>query len=880
MTLGTDHDAGVTAASAGPGGWRAADVLLADGSTVHMRQITPDDADRVVAMHARFSDRTRYLRYFSPYPRIPPRDLAHFVNVDHDDREALVAVVGDDLIAVGRYDRLGPDSRDAEVAFVVEDAYQGRGVGSILLEHLAAVAAQAGVTRFVAEVLPQNGTMLRVFGDAGYQVSREYADGVVHLTFPIAPTARSVEVARSRDQHNQAASVARLLAPRVVTVYGVRRDGTGVGAALLRHITDGGFTGTVRVVHPEATAADAGPVDMAVVAVPADRVAAVVDDAGASGTHAMVVVSSGFAELDQAGALAQAELVAAARAVGMRLVGPNALGVVNTDPAVSLNASLAPQLPRRGRVGLFCQSGALGIAVLAEAHTRELGLSTFVSAGNRADVSGNDLLQFWRTDPGTDVVLLYLETFGNPRTFARIAREVGRDKPIVVVATGSAGLGGAFGAVALDADATAALFARSGIVRVATISELFDVGEVFARQPLPTGRRVRVLGNSPALVSLATGTCARAGLSVVLPGRSVPVPVGVEALAAEIRAASAGDEADAVLVVIAPALPEADLPVAGTAHAGGDGGLDPGQAVAAYLGAVAAVGRDTDTPVVVTMVGAGAITTPNRVPDLPVFATVEEAVRALAHVVRYAMWRREPTGTLPDLSTVDLEAARGIAAAEGPVDGLLAAYGVSVLPALPASDSRSARAGAERLGYPVALKAAAAHLRHRLDLGAVRLNLADARAVSRAYGQVAAQFGPDVLVQAMAPPGVACVVELVDDPVFGPIVGFGLGGVASDLLGDRAWRTAPLTDIDAAALVRAPRAAALLGGYRGAAPADVAALADLLIRVGQLADEIPQVKRLVLNPVLAHPEGISVLHASVTYGEAAPRPDTGPRRLP
>jgi GNAT superfamily N-acetyltransferase/predicted CoA-binding protein len=343
------------------------DVLLSDGSTVHVRPITPDDADRVVALHSRFSARTRYLRYFSPYPRIPPRDLARFVNVDHRDREALVVAVGADLIAVGRYERLAADAPEAEVAFVVEDSYQGRGVGSMLIEHLASAAREAGLETFVAEVLPENSTMLRVFGDAGFQVSREYADGVVHLTFPIAPTTRSMSVQHRREQTTEAASIARLLAPRSVAVYGAGRAGRGVGATLLRNVRAAGFTGEVYPIHPAASivdgvparrsAADApAPIDLALVAVPADSVAAVVADAGRARAHALVVVSAGFADSGPGhyrepapGARAQHELVAQARANGMRVVGPNCLGVVNTDPAVRLNASLAPGLPERGR---------------------------------------------------------------------------------------------------------------------------------------------------------------------------------------------------------------------------------------------------------------------------------------------------------------------------------------------------------------------------------------------------------------------------------------------------------------------------------------------------------------------------------------------------
>ncbi|GIJ11276.1 GNAT family N-acetyltransferase [Micromonospora andamanensis] len=847
---------------------QAVDVLLSDGSTVQLRPIDPSDAPEIVAMHARFSERTRYLRYFSPYPRIPERDLHRFVNVDHRDREAFVVLAGDRIVAVGRYERLGPQSPDAEVAFVVEDAYQGRGIGSVLMEHLADAARRAGIVNFVAEVLPANGQMLRVFADFGYQIQRQFADGVVHLSFPIAPTEATLEVQRGREHRTEARSIARLLAPRGVAVYGASATGQGVGAAVLGHLRDGGFTGSVVPVHPSAarvaglpaypSAAEAGlPVDLAVVAVPPEAAATVVADAAAAGVHGLVVISAGFAEAGVEGAAAQRALVRAAHAAGMRVIGPNCLGVANTDPAVRLNATLAPRLPVPGRVGIFSQSGAFGVALLAEADRRGLGLSSFVSAGNRADVSGNDLLQYWQDDPGTDVIMLYLETFGNPRKFARLARRIGRDKPVVALASPARppGVGDATGP---DATAVSALFAQSGVIRVDTVGELLDVGVLLANQPLPAGNRVGVVGNSSALTGLAATACAAQGLAVA---DGYPRDVGPRASAAEFAEALAGaaadDSVDALVALFAPPLPgqftgtEADLTAALPAALSGGK-----PAVATFL-----VGR-----------------APAGMPSYP---SAEEAVRALARVTAYAQWLRRPTGSLAELSDVDPEAAQAaLRADDTDAEALLAAYGIDVVESVPAASVDEAVAAATRLGYPVALKAAAPGLRHRLDLGAVRLDLPDAAAVRRACSELAAAFGAEVLVQPMVPPGVACVVELVEDPAFGPVVGFGLGGVATELLGDRAWRAVPLTDRDAAELVDAPRAAPLLRGHRGAAPVDRAALADLLLRVGRLADDQPRVRALTLNPVLARPDGLSVLHAHVRIGSAAaPRPDTGPRRL-
>jgi acyl-CoA synthetase (NDP forming)/GNAT superfamily N-acetyltransferase len=843
---------------------KSADVLLSDGSAAHLRQIRPEDAPAIVEFHSRMSERTRYLRYFSPYPRIPERDLERFVNVDHHDREAFVVVSGPQISAVGRYERLGHDSPEAEVAFVVEDAHQGRGIGSVLLEHLAQAARENGIKRFVAEVLPQNGGMLRVFSDFGYLIQRRYADGVVHLEFPIEPTEKSREVQESREQRTEARSIARLLAPRAVAVYGASASGQGIGAAMLGHLRDGGFTGTIVPVHRRASrvaglpayrsAVEAGvAVDLALIAVPPEAVADAVEDAALSGAGGLVVVSAGFAEAGADGAATQRTLVERAHEAGLRVVGPNSMGIANTQDSVRLNATLAPMLPAAGRVGFFSQSGALGVALLAEADRRGLGLSSFVSAGNRADVSGNDLLQYWQDDPGTDVVLLYLETFGNPRKFARLARRMSRVKPVVAVASATRPPGLAGDLPGPDANAVTALFARSGVIRVDTVRELFDVGLLLAHQPLPGGRRVAVVGNSSALSQLAVSACRAAGLAVAegYP-HDISPQSGAHEFADALADAAVDSRADALVVVFAPPLP-GQLP-------------DEDADFAAALASVALAG---EKPTVATFLLGNL---PSRVPSYP---SVEEAVRALARVANYADWLRRPPGVLPVLPEVDPAAVD----LEGPPSALLAAYGIEVVPSTLATSVEAALAAAASLGYPVALKAAGGSLRHRIDLGAVRLALADEDDLRAAYADLSEKFGPDVLVQTMVAPGVACTVEVVEDQAFGPVVGFGLGGVASELLGDLAWRAAPLTDRAAEALVDEPRAAPLLHGYRGSAPVDRAALIDLLLRVGRLADDHPRLRSLMLNPVLARPDGISVLHAATELGPPLSRPDTGPRQL-
>ncbi|SFL09958.1 bifunctional GNAT family N-acetyltransferase/acetate--CoA ligase family protein [Geodermatophilus ruber] len=887
----------VTEPPAPPAHWEA-DIIAADGGTVHLRPIRPGDAEDLVGLMDRSSDQTRYYRFFGPMKRLSERDLHRFTHVDHDARVAFVLVLGDQIIGVGRYDRY-PGTDDAEVAFLIEDAHQGRGLGSVLLEHLAAAARERGIQRFVAEVLAQNNRMVRVFLDAGYTPERSYEDGVVHLTFPIAPTETALAVVYEREQRSESRSIARLLTPSSVAVVGASNDEGKIGHAVLRHLLDYGFRGPLYPVNPGTRHVRGVPayadieaipddVDLAVLAVPADEIADVVEACRRKRVRGLVVISGGFGESGPAGRRAERQLVAAARASGMRVVGPNCLGIVSTDPAVRLNASLAPKIPGRGRVGFFAQSGALGVALLEQARSRNIGLSSFVSAGNRADVSGNDLLQYWATDPGTEVVLLHLESFGNPRKFARLARRVGRTKPVVAVKSGrhvrmTEGLAGT--SVAVPEESVAALFASAGVIRVDTLPQLFDVATLLAHQPLPAGDRVAVVGNSTAMGVLVTDAVLEEGLQLA---HEAPVDIGAGGSAEEFRAALQeavdDDGVDAVVAVFLPPVTR------GSAEFG-----------RALLDVAGGAGK----PVVATFLSTEGIPPELAVPgedgtpargSVPSFSTPERAVIALARVARYARWRRRPVGQQPELPDIDEQAARSVvlgALAEAPQGrgltddetiALLAAYGVPLLDTRTVTDAEAAVAAAEQIGYPVVLKSTAPWLRHRSDLGGVRLDLLDADAVRSAFAAIPS--GDPVIVQEMAAPGVATVVEVVDDPSFGALVSFGLGGVATDLLGDRAYRTLPLTDLDAAELVRAPRAWPLLNGYRGSEPVDVAALEELLLRVARLADDLPEVLQLALEPVIvgpAHPwhggRSLVVAGATVRVGPPTARVEPGPRRM-
>ncbi|SDU74388.1 bifunctional acetate--CoA ligase family protein/GNAT family N-acetyltransferase [Jiangella alkaliphila] len=873
-----------------PAHWEA-DVVLSDGATAHLRPMTPADDERLVEFYARVSDRSKYYRFFAPYPTLSSRDVERFTHVDHRDRVALILMVGDDMIAVGRYERLS--ATDAEVSFLVEDGHQGRGVGSVLLEHLAQAARERGVRRFVADILPANHKMISVFADAGYTVDNSYEDGVAHVEFEIAPTGSSLEVMAAREHRAEARSIERLLTPRSVAVIGASRWREKIGQTLVRNLVLGGFTGPVYAVNREAAAVTGlpayksvrdvpGEIDLALVAVPADAVADVVLDCAAKGVRGLVVVSSGFAETGEpVGRSRQAELVRLARAHGMRIVGPNCLGIVNTDPAYSLNASLATTLPPAGKVGLFAQSGALGSAILGDGAARGLGISTFVSAGNRADVSGNDLLQYWRDDAATEVVLLYLESLGNPRKFSRLSRAVAEIKPVVAVKSGRSTQGVPLGhtvrRIEAPADALDAMFRQSGVVLVDTIPEMFDVAQVLAFQPLPTGRTVAVMGNSGALCLLAADAAVSAGLDVY----GDPVGFGAGATADDYRKALRAfvDEpaVSSVLVVYAPAVD-------------GPGGGD----VATALAEVAA---SAGKPVVTTFQGQRGVRGPAGVPSYP---SPEEAARALGHATEYAEWRRRSHGKVPRLDGCDAAAARKLARAvlsapgTDPAEGaeleparlreLLAAYGVDLPPMVPAPTLEAALTALGELGGEVVLKATSPRLRHRPDLGAVWRNIDTEEEMRDAWATMARTLTDPAeagfVVQPMAPGGVPVSIRAWADPMFGPVISFGVSGVASDLLGDRSYRIPPLTDRDAAEMVREVKAAALLMGYHGGIMADLGAVEDLVHRMSRLVDEVPEVGSVELDPVLAGESGLTVVNGSARVAAPAGRQDWYTRRLP
>ncbi|WHM30361.1 GNAT family N-acetyltransferase [Streptomyces sp. BPPL-273] len=967
-----------------PAHWEA-DVVLRDGGTARVRPITVDDAERLVSFYEQVSDESKYYRFFAPYPRLSAKDVHRFTHHDFVDRVGLAATIGGEFIATVRYDRIGPGGTpasapadEAEVAFLVQDAHQGRGVASALLEHIAAVARERGIRRFAAEVLPANTKMIKVFMDAGYTQKRSFEDGVVRLEFDLEPTDRSLAVQYAREHRAEARSVQRLLQPGSVAVVGTGRTPGGVGRSVLGNIRDAGYTGRLYAVNKAfatgLTDLDGvparrsvrdieGPVDLAVVTVPAEQVPEVVTECGEHGVQGLVVVSAGYADGGADGRERQRALVRQARTYGMRIIGPNAFGIINTSPEVRLNASLAPEMPRPGRIGLFAQSGAIGIALLSRLHRRGggvtgvTGVSTFVSSGNRADVSGNDVLQYWYDDPRTDVALMYLESIGNPRKFTRLARRTAAAKPLVVVQGarhgGVAPQGHAVRATRLPHATVSALLRQAGVIRVDTITDLVDVGLLLARQPLPAGPRVAILGNSESLGLLTYDACLSEGLRPH-PPRDLTTAASADDFHAALSRALADDTCDAVVVTAIPTVgegPSGDAALAEALRSAAAavpakpvlvvhvelGGLAEALSAAASTAPqppAEAPGTPppAEAPRTPPPAGTGAPTAPER-PDgsepreasaagrrptpagadsppvapapgsgdgtrlIPAYPAAERAVRALAEAVSYAQWRRDAAdpGKVPEYEDIDEKGAaeqiaghlargQGLTLGAAETCELLGRYGVEVHRALPAPGPDEAASAARAIGYPVALKATAPHLRHRADLGGVRLDLADEEQLRRAYAELTDLFGKPAelrpVVQGMAPRGVDTVVRAVIDPAAGAVLSFGLAGAATQLLGDTAHRLIPVTDRDATSLIRSIRTAPLLFGWRGSAPVDAPALEELLLRVSRMVDDHPEVVAVTLEPVVVAPHGLSVLGASVRLAPPPARDDLGPRTLP
>ncbi|HET8528679.1 MAG TPA: GNAT family N-acetyltransferase [Gaiellaceae bacterium] len=853
------------------------DVILRDGTTLRLRSPEAGDADDLLAFFADLSERSRFLR-FHGFPALTPSLVEPVLEPDWEERGAFLGTLDGRIVAIANYARLR-DRRAAEVAFTVGDDFQGRGIGTRLLEQLASAAGAVGIEEFVAEVLPDNRNMLGVFRDAGFDVVRELEGGEMEVRFPIAPTLRYREQVEARDHTAVHASLRPFFEPATVAVIGASPRRGSIGGELFRNVLDADFSGAAYPVN-RGGAPVAGVrgytrvgeiperIELAVIALPGERVLDAARDALEAGVRALCVISAGFAETGAAGRARQDELLALVRAHGARLVGPNCLGIASS--AVRLNATFAPRAFPEGSIGFSSQSGALGLALLERAESRGLGLSAFVSIGNKADVSSNDLLEWWEEDGRTSLVMLYLESFGNPRAFARIARRVARAKPILAMKSGttSAGRKAASSHTAALAGSDAAvdaLFRQAGVIRSRTLDELVDVAALLSAQPVPRGRRVAVLTNAGGLGILCADACDAAGLELatlsestreqlaaVLPAEaSLENPVDMLGSADDqsyreaLPLVLADPGVDAVIVLFVPVV-----------------GVDEDAVGAAISRGARDAGEKT---VLCTFLSAkGAPASLRAAAPVPAFSYPEAAARALGRAAERGDWLHRPAGVVPELE-LDRDAARALVRETGDAwldpaqtRTLLTAYGLPVVPERLAPTPEEAAAAAAEIGFPVVVKTAAAGA-HKTESGGVVLDLGDEEAVRTA----AARIGGPVLVQKMIRGGAELLAGAVQDPVFGPLVAFGPGGVFAELIGQAQFRLAPLTDLDARELVRNGKAGELVRGYRGAPPADEDALVDLLLRLSQLAEDLPEVAELDLNPVLALPDGAVAVDARV-----------------
>ncbi len=832
--------------------------------------------------------------------------LDRLTDTDSSRHVALVVTQGEGrderIVSVGRYQVRAERPDVAEVSFLVEDAMQRRGIGTLLLDALAELARERGVRRFSADVLADNRQMLSVFRKAGYALSAATSYGVTQLEFPIALTELAQARAEAQEAEAERASLAHVLAPKSVAVIGASRNPKSVGGALFQNLIRWRFAGVVYPINPSARSvagvrAYAGikelpeTPELAFVAVPARAALDAARQCAAAGVRALCVISAGFAETGAEGRAAQDELLDICRSSGMRLVGPNCMGLVNASGETRMLGTFAPADPPAGGIAISSESGALGLALLNQLDQFGLGVSSFASIGNRADVSGNDLLQYWEADDGTDVILLYLESFGNPRRFARIARRVARRKPIVAVKSGRTPAGARAAsshtaALASSDRAADALFAQTGIIRVDTLMEFFSVARLLASQPIPAGGRIGILTNAGGPAILAVDAAEAAGLKIpplseatkeklrqaLHATASINNPIdmtangGPEQYRACLEALYDDPDLDAVLVIFIPPLVTPSSEVA--------------QVIGEFVGArpqhrpIAAVFLDPQSRLSVINAGERVV---------PVYDFPEGAVAAISAAARYGSWRAKPAGHIVNVP-IDREAIDRVMAdnssghsewiSQTDVATLLGAAGIELTPSSVARSPEDAAAAAAAFNRPVAMKIAEPAVLHKTDVGGVVLNIPVAEAADgykRLAGQLA-EHGVNLSAASVAPmakPGVEVLAGLTNDPVFGPLVAFGSGGALVELLDDVVFRVLPLTDRDVSEMIEETRVSRLLRGFRGSPPADIAALERLLLALGALAEAAPRIAEIDLNPVIVHPngEGISLIDARVRLSD-------------
>jgi acetyl coenzyme A synthetase (ADP forming)-like protein len=886
---------------------READVVLRDGSTVHLRPVRREDREMLRDLFERLSVDSRTFRFFSGAADL---DAAadELSEVDYGGRYGLVATRGDGDRPVGHGTYMQTAPGRAEVAFAVADEMQGQGLGTILLAHLAEVADEHGIQVFFAEVLPQNHRMIDVFRESGFPIEVSSEPGAIHVEFPTSFGGDALARFEDRDRLAAAAAVRRFIEPRAVAVIGASRRRGTVGGEVFHNLIDSGFDGVVYPVNPASDVVQSvrayrriaeipDRVDVAVVAVPAAGVIEVARECGESGVSGLIVLSAGFAETGPEGAERQRQLVEACRAAGMRLVGPNCLGVSVNAPGSPLNATFAPGAPPPGNVGFVTQSGALGLALIELARDRGIGVSSFASIGNRADLTGNDLLEYWEDDPATDVALLYIESFSDPGRFSRVAQRVGRSKPVVVVKSGRTvagerAAGSHTGALLSSSDVTVdALFDQAGVIRTETLAELLDVASLLSSQPLPRGPRVAILTNAGGPGIMCADACDAAGLEVpelppelrkslaaILPPEAAlanPVDMIATATAEQYRRSiellSAWDGIDALIVIfIRPLLTRAEE-VAGAVREAVD-------AMDRRLPVQAVFMSEDDRE---AMAGTG----------VPTHLYPEDAARTLGRVMRHVRWRERPPHEPTELADTRPDEASAILAAALETEGewlgaediaaLLDCYGIHTPAWRLAADPAAAAHAAEELGTPVALKAQGAEIVHKSEIGAIRTGLSDPTAVAGAAVQMdealaaAGLRRESFLVQSMAEGSVEMLVGIANDPAFGPVLACGAGGTRAELHPDIAVRICPVSAQEAGEMLRSLATYPLLTGFRGEPGVDVAALEELLLGVSAMVQAHREIVELDLNPVTAGPGGATAVDARIRI-RPAPRPRPWP----
>jgi acyl-CoA synthetase (NDP forming)/GNAT superfamily N-acetyltransferase len=878
-----------------------ADVLLADGSIAVVRPLSAEDGPALHDLHEHVSDDAIRLRFFSV-----SRHAAH-TYVDHvlenPDSLALVAEQHGRLIGLATAEPMS--STRAEVAFLVGDQARGRGVGTLLLEHLAALALRRGFTELEADVLTENHAMLSVFSDAGYTSSRKYDVGTVVLTVGTTTTQQFSALADTREFRAEARSLASLLHPSSVAVIGVRSDGTGIGATVLRSVVAAGFEGRVVAVHPRERELAGVPtypslldvpdqLDLVVICVPATTALDVFRDTVATGARAAVIVSSGFGELGIEGARMQHDIVTLARAHDVRVVGPNCLGLLLNQPDVRLNATFNDTVPPVGGLAVASQSGGVGIVLMDLARELGLGVHTFVSLGNKADVSSNDLLAAWYDDDEITAAALYLESFGNSAKFARFARRFARRKPLLAVVGGRSDSGSRAGASHTAAAATPgvgvdALFTQAGVIGCRDAEDLARTALLLDQQPLPQGRRVAIVSNAGGMGVLAADAATDEGLEVPefsaalkaqlaglvqgTTGTSNPVDAGAGVppaeFAAMVGAVLGSGEVDAVVV----------LPVAT--------GVTDGSGTMAELTRVRAA--HPELPVLAVPLGGLPGAPPSELP-VTEYRTTASALRALGRAVRYGEWlaieSAVPRASDPEVAVEARRVAAELLADSdsrwlGAADtvALLGGHGINVLGESAHSAAGAVRA-AQSFGYPVAIKVTDPGVVHKTELGLVRTGMRTMRQVQDAYRDFRDAVGhaPEVLVQPMVS-GTEVALGLVRDPSMGPLVMVASGGVETDVWDDRAFLVPPVSDAEAARAIDSLRISRILQGFRGAPAGDLAGLVALVSALGRLAVDVPQLAELDLNPVMVSPTACAVIDAKVRLATPVGPDSFAPRQL-